>query len=1851
MTAPNQHTILQDYEVIKTLVRTDHYDIFLGKKLSDGQRVVLKQTVFQNGDLSGISKLGHEYDIMKDLDHPGIPKVYDFLFDGNTAILVEEYIDGNDLKSLIFKSKLSYDNVLDLTVELTGILHYLHEHSVIHKDLSPGNIMLTGDGSVKLVDFGISSNLFSESNELLNIDKIEGTLNYISPEQTSRTVYSVTHSCDFYSFGILLYELLAGKLPFDSIDPLEIIHFHLSRKPLPLSTILPDLPAGLEKVVFKLLEKNPDERYLSAAGIKADLELIKKHYHSGKPLTFFKAGAKDKTMKYNQAQKLYGREKEIEQIKKFYENLDSVKSMVALVSGYSGVGKSALIRQTKIPIIQNNGTFISGKFDQLKKDIPYYAFIEAIKEFIKNLLSDPSDKIDAWKHRIISVLGENAGLITDVIPQLSLIIGDQPSVPKLQPAEQESRFNMVLLDFIYAFSTSKSPLVIFLDDLQWADWSSLNLMKRILENSREESIMMIGAYRDNEVHQGHPLMITLQQISASEGVVKSIHLEPLNLETTIRITADSFGMKVEQAEKLGRLVFSKTKGNPFFIHSFLKSLFDKDLVKYDSGNHWTWDRKNIDQLEYTANVIDLMTKGLTDLPKPTQKVLQYAAVLGNTFSFTDLSDIAEKTEAEVYENLKQAIKGGYISSIDLNYRTLTLKSFHADTETIQNLPTEKVEFTFSHDKVQQAAYNLISEIERPYVHLKTGRQLLQSRDEAHLQDDIFEVMNHFVFSSDLIKDKAEKLKITKLCLLAGRKAKGSNSYSLGVRFLNMGKNLLGNNSWTDHYKLTYNVLMELGECEYLNDNPSRAEVYFKELLNNSKTRFEKLKVYYIHSSLYLKIGNTSESLRLGLKAAKLYDIRFPTNKKTIQAAASMQLAKYLFLFSTKYRNPESLFHLKDCKDEELIVLNKFLIDLSTSAYQQDQNLMMLVIFKIIGLYIQQGFTDASCWGFSGFSVVVLSALKMQKKGFNIWDITLKLHQRTNSPLIKWRLSYTVLCFHNHWRIPIRDGYDQILDTIKACVLNGDQIFTSYTVALYLRSRINAGENLAEILKSSNDHIALIKNSKGGFDFFECFYQMAKALNGQTYPDSWNDDSFNGSEAQKRLKIEGNKTKLGFFHSAKCNFLYLNGDYSKALKESEIVLSYADNFVGDMQEVSHAFYTSLSISACYESLSQSEKRKYLKVYKSHLKDMKMWAEGCPENYSQHYHLMRAELFSIQDKFEEALQSYENAIQRATENQFKHIEAIANERAGKFCSNAGLEKQSQLYIESAWYAYHKWGAHAKCKKLEKMYPEFLHDKTKHESAEKSDGLTTTSSTSELDLASVIKATQSIASQVKYDDLLNNLLQITIENAGAERGCLVLEKENQLCIEAIGISGSDIIEILPSVPIDTLKIMPDSILNYCWRTKETVVLDNAQTDDQFGSDPYFLQNNTLSVMCLPITALGKSIGLLYLDNSLIKGVFNKNRIELLQTLSGQIGISIENANLYSNLEMRVEQRTEELKKKNKKIEEQNDTLKETLEKLKATQNQLIHAEKMASLGELTAGIAHEIKNPLNFVTNFSDVSIDLLEELRNEMKKQNENVKSETKGSPFEGEKDPINRGQEDGHALILEILNDIEANIKKIHEHGSRADGIVKSMLQHSRKGSGKMDTNNLNAIIRESVNLAFHGMRAGAEPINVDIELDLDDSIGEIKLIAEDFSRVILNLCNNAFDAMREKLSAFHSQGSEKSPFKGGKNDKIIRGDNPVEAISEVSLQSSNYQPKLTVRTYQTEKNVTIEIEDNGPGIPEEIKDKILQPFFTTKKGTAGTGLGLSITNDIIKAHGGLLDIASKKDELTRFTIHLNKEQR
>ncbi len=669
--------IPEGYNVKERIYQNDRHEILKAFSIKDEVDVVLKITRPSLKDIKQIAKLSHEFNILKETNHPRIIKVLELLSSDSAICLIEEYIKSESLKSRLFRGKFTLQDFFKVSIALCEAISYIHENGIIHKDINTNNILISDSNQIKLIDFGIAVNYQNETHDLSSVDMIEGLLVYISPEQTGRTSYSVSNSSDLYSLGIVMYEMLSGKPPFNSVDPLEIIHYHLSRTQTPLSSIDQQIPVTVSNMVNALLEKNPDDRYQSASGLLTDLLLLQDIILTGKSDINFIPKQKDFYGKFKKTQRLYGRDNEINRLLNCLNTLYSRKSMLALVSGYSGIGKSVVVKQLQKPVIERNGKFLSGKFDQYKRNTPYFAFIEVFDEAIRNILASSEENIKFWQEKISLKLGSNASLITEVIPNLELIIGKYPPTFKLQPAEQEFRFRMAFLDFIFCFTDQDSPLVIFLDDLQWSDVPSLNLIEMILSTHNHAEILIIGAYRNNEINELHPLTFTIDK----DGIfIEDIQLQPLNEETTIHIVADSLGIPKKEAKTLGEHVYSKTKGNPFFINRFLLSLYENKYIIADKNGKWLWDQKKLDGLGYSDNVIDLMTRELTNLPSDTQEMIKYAAVLGSLFNLGTLSTIVKNSQKEVFQKIMPAIKGGYILTADNNYRTLSLHQKGIDEE-------------------------------------------------------------------------------------------------------------------------------------------------------------------------------------------------------------------------------------------------------------------------------------------------------------------------------------------------------------------------------------------------------------------------------------------------------------------------------------------------------------------------------------------------------------------------------------------------------------------------------------------------------------------------------------------------------------------------------------------------------------------------------------------------------------------------------------------------------------------------------------------------------------------------------------------------------------------------------------------------------------------------------------------------------------------------------------------------------------------------------------------------------------------------------------------------------------------
>lgn len=1500
--------IPEGYSPIANIYKDEGHEIIKAKNIVTDNLVILKISRPGNNDILKISKLSHEYNTLKRLNHEGIIKVHALLSKSKSVCVVEEFFEGETLKARIFRQPFSLREFFQVALQLADILAYVHSLGIIHKDINTTNILISGDLKVKLIDFGISTNFTNEEHEVLNPANLEGTLTYISPEQTGRTSYSITPGSDLYSLGIVFYEMISGKPPFDSADALEVIHFHLSRIPASISKILPGLPAGISLIISELLEKIPDDRYQSANGLLYDLRLLEKEIAEGKATNNFRARTHDKSGKFRKTQRLYGRENEINNLLNCYNLLSHTGSMLALVAGYSGVGKSAVVKQLQRPVTEKNGLFISGKFDQFKRNIPYFAFIEAFDTVLKNILMESDVKINEWKDKFMSVLGNNAVLITEVIPSLEFIVGNLPQSEKLAPAEQEYRFRLVLLDFIYCFTSKTHPLVIFLDDLQWSDLPSLNLIERILTYKREDDILIVGAYRSNEVSETHPLLLTLQQLQKENTKITIIDLQPLNESTTIEIVADSFGMSKEKAAELGKHVFFKTQGNPFFINRFLQSLYENKLVYLTGANTWTWNQEELDKLGYTDNVIDLMAKELTLLPPTSRETLKFAALLGNSFNIVTMSKVMQTSPNKVFQTMQPALNTGYLLTIDNKYRAFSLfdeglnDSFEHESDKLD------VNFRFLHDRVQQAAYALIDDKERSWMHLKAARILLQSTPPNKLNDLLFDIASHFSHAHESITELNEKITIADLYQKAGAKAKDSTSYDVAIKYLDAAKSLLPADSWKTNYKLTFDIYAALSECESLNGQHEKAEKLFDQVLKNAQTKLEKLKVYYTHSALYLKIGNTSKSLQLGRDAMKLYDISFPEGKNWIKLTATWEILKHLFLFSTKYKNKEKLYHLPECTDPEIIAINQFLIDVSTSAYQEDQNLMVVVVLRIIQQYLKHGYTDAVGWGFSGFSVVTYSGIGLSKLGFDLWDITLALHKRIKSSVVKTKQEYTLNAFFNGWKYPLIKNLPEINNNVKSCLMNGDLNFAGYAIALHFWKQIAGGVNLNSALESVEDSLKYLISNKidAGYNFLVPSLQLAKTLNNPAgNPGDWEFGDFDEDTFLNALKSIGNSTNHAFYYNFKLPYYYFFDRHDEGIEWANNGDAIQSFILGHYFTSEWYFYYSLMISSKYESFNSTELRKYNKILARNLKWFTHWVKGNRENFEQQLLILEAEKQAMAGDMQEAILLYEKAIAAANKNGFTQYAAIANERAAKLLAKKGINKQSNFYLKDAFELYDAWGAYGKCKHMKYQWPEFFSDKY----INRTGSTRTNLSIAALDYNSLIKASHSISSKIKLDELINRLMNVLLENAGAQKGVLIIPRNNELYIVAEGIAGPENIQNNNTELAVKSNKIPQSLINYCWRTLDLKASNNALRDDVYSHDPYVKENQVKSMVCIPLTNKGNKVGLIYLENKLIEGVFTPNKMEVLNMLSGQIGISIDNALLYENLEAKVKERTIDL------------------------------------------------------------------------------------------------------------------------------------------------------------------------------------------------------------------------------------------------------------------------------------------------------------------------------------------------------
>ncbi|WP_445632683.1 histidine kinase [Nostoc sp. DSM 114161] len=1495
---------IPEYQILTKIHESVNSRVYRGIHQVDGLPVIFKVLKKDYPTPEEITRYKLEYEITRSLSLEGVIQAYDFQQYQNTFLLILEDFGGESLAKIITNKKFTLTQFLKLAVKITQSLSEIHSANIIHKDINPSNIVLNPQTQeLKIIDFGISTDLSRETLTIKNPTVLEGTLAYISPEQTARMNRSLDYRTDFYSLGATFYQLLTNRLPFESSDALELIHYHLALEPIPPHFIDPEIPVMVSEIVLKLLAKTAEERYQSAWGIKTDLEeCLKQLQYSGR-IDSFLLGKQDISEKFQIPEKLYGRQREVEALLGAFQRVAG-QSELMLIGGYSGIGKSVLVQEIYKPITQQRGYFIAGKFDQYQRNIPYYAIAQAFESLIKQLLTEDKAQLCQWRKHLLAALGANARVITQVIPALELIVGSQPDVPVLPPTEAQNRFHQVFQNFIGVFTRSQHPLVIFLDDLQWVDNASLKLIELLTTATIGQSLLLIGAYRDNEVNPTHPLMQMVKEIRQSKGVVNHLCLSPLSLPDINQLIADTLHCQLEDSLLLAELVQLKTGGNPFFINEFLKSLHTEGLLEFHrQTKKWQWSIEQIRHREITENVVHLMAAKIQKLNKQTQQVLQLAACIGNCFDLQTLAFAAQLSQREAAQALGVAIAQGLILPLSNAHKSVVLDV----TLTADLTP---VEYKFAHDRIQQAAYSLIPQAQQSNVHWQLGQCFLQITSAQQLEHKIFDITNQLNLGRKAIENQSQQHHLSRLNLMAGEKAKASAAYDAAWRYLQIGLDLLTTDSWQTDYDFTLTLYNATTEAAYLSGNFEQVQPLFQEVLHRATTLLASLKVYDVKIQTYVAENKLLEAIQIALELLQQLGIHLPISPsfEDVRQALSETDSKLA------NRRIEDLVDLPIMSQPEMLGAMQLLARMCASAYLAVPPLFLLIVLKMVDLLVEYGNMTLAPFAYAAYGIILCGVVLDIEAGYQFGQLALSL-LGPDTKSIQARTLFAVTNQINVWKTHLKNSLKPLQDCYQIGVEQGDLEFAGYAAMYFCAYSFAAGQPLTELelhLTSYAQAVKQIKHS-AGIDFVEICQQTvlnlveevpnSGMLSGQAY-----------DEATRLPQMEQTNFHAGlfYFYLNKLFLCYLFGDGNqamsalknldacgglgqeaatdRALANAVLAQEYLAAMTGAALVGMFRFYDSLCRLAVYSHTNTATQSQLLEQVVENQAKMQNWAHHAPTNYLHKWYLVEAERHRVLGQVVQAMDAYDRAIALARENEYLQEEALANELAAKFYLAHNRIAIAKAYFQEARYGYLRWGATAKVRNLEKQYPQLL--EVYFEKTEISQINTTESAATKLealDLETVLKASQAIASEIVLDRLLAKLMTILIENAGAQTGYLILPTADEWQIEAMKSIGQATL-----ISKDCNPDLPTTLINYVTRTQESIVLDNAAAEGNFQSEPWIVRRQSKSILCTPLLNQGKLTGIVLLENNLTTKAFTPERIEVLHLLFTQAAISIDNARL---------------------------------------------------------------------------------------------------------------------------------------------------------------------------------------------------------------------------------------------------------------------------------------------------------------------------------------------------------------------
>jgi PAS domain S-box-containing protein len=1821
------------YILAETLREDRDLVLFRGLRDADRSSVLLESPVHADAAPRVRARMEREHSLRSQLDPDWalIPVGLEHVR-GRPSLVFED--PGGDVLSRSLSQPRTPGESLRIAIGLASALGKLHARGFIHKDIKPANILVDASGTVRLMGFGLASRMPCERQDPGPPEVISGTLAYMSPEQTGRMNRSIDSRSDLYGMGVTLYELFTGVLPFNANDPLEWVHCHIARQPVPPHERNGKAPAQVSAIVMKLMAKTAEDRYQTAAGAEADLRRCLEAWESRKSIEPFALGARDIPIRLLIPEKLYGREEESRRLLEAFARVEAGGRMErVLVSGYSGIGKSSLVQELHRAIVRPRGLFASGKFDKQRMEEPYFLFSQAFQSLTERILAGSPEELAAWRQSIQEAVGADGRVLTDLIPGLAFILGPQPEIPALSLSEARNRLHGVFMRFLGAFARPEHPLVLFLDDLQWQDGGGLALFEHLATHPDQKHLLLVGAYREAEVGPSHPLARALEAVRIADGGLTELRLAPLAREDVQRLLVDALHCTREEAGPLARCIHEKTDGNPFFTLHFLHFLHDELLIVFDPDRSaWTWDLERIQAQGISDNVADLMVEKLGRLPADALETLQRIACLGNAAETICLARILERTETEVHASLWPAVLAGMVTLNGNRYRIL-------------------------HDRIQEAAYSLIPETKLAGIHLAIGRCLLADRSAEAAGEDVFLLVEQFNRGLEGITEAAEREVVSRLNAKAGRKGMVSAAFGSAGVYLSRARALLPAKAWEAEYPETLALWMDGAESDFMAGQEDRAEGLLGEILARARSGIDRARVFLLRTRLYQAKGRYQEAVVAGLEGLRILGVAFPAaDGKEFMPALAEASAEVKALAARQ--RVSDLAEASPASGEDMPVLLALAAEAMGPAYFSKSPYFPLFVLAGVRATLERGPVAESAFIYSSYAFL-RAASGEAEPALEFAAMALRLNERSGSARARGTLLFALGAIGT-WRRSFTEGAATLAEAVAASERVGDVNTAGNAAITEIWARMDAGETLESLAGASEKYLTFARRSRLKpiehlwrriLHFLESFSAPVDGIRSLRRGVSGDPSAGRDEETEILAAFEKGGFSIGtaMVHIMNEIAALVFGRYEEALSHGRLAEGHLSPWLITGHERNQPFYRALAAAALHDDAQPGRKKELAAIVAHNLEPLRRMAEFGPGNYADRLELVQAEAARMEGRDLDAMRLYDRAILSAREHGFIHHEGLANEVAARFYLARGFETIAYAYLRNARAAYVRWGAAGKARQMDRLYPGL-------EESGVGGNASIGASLKDLDLLAVIKASQAVSGEIVLERFVERLLAVMLESAGAERGALIRPKDGGFVVEAVAEARPEGIEVRMAEESLSPELFPEAMLRFAGRTRKRLLVGDAAAPNPYAEDPYILARRPRSVLVLPLLKQSSVLALLYLENRLAPQSFTPGQADVAEMLASQAAVSLENARLYQSLQ-KAEERfskafrnspspmaiarsrdevfldandrflaiygyareeflghsirglglidAEEAGRANALAAAQGGSLREaeisirnkagkTLSLLasqepidldgeacalvthvditgrKQLEIQFMQSQKMEAIGRLAGGVAHDFNNLLTAISGFGTMAL--------------ESMEPSLKQSRY----------------------------VREIIKASERAAALTRQLLTHSRMQVQQTLSWNLNGIVEDMVPML---KRLIGENIRLDMEPE--PGLGQAMLDRGQVEQILLNLVVNARDAMSDSGRI------------------VIKTGNVFldQAYLDNHLESS------------PGPHVMLSVSDNGGGMTPEVKAKLFEPFFTTKPPGKGTGLGLSVVYGIVKQSKGSISVYSEPGMGTVFRIY------